>query len=119
MASVVRRWDDIEPDHPIPLLSRRLVKGENQMMALVTLEPGCHVAQHSHISEQFAYILSGRAFFRLGVPGTPEYRELEATEQMVVTLPPNFPHEVEAVERTTILDVLSPAGAMGVDSQGK
>jgi hypothetical protein len=35
----------------------------------------------------------------------------------VLHLPSNLPHAVEALEETHILDMLSPPGPMGVDSQ--
>lgn len=119
MEELLRRWDEIEADHPIPLLHRKLVTGEQILVAMVSLEKGCHVALHHHVSEQIAYVMSGRVRWSLGMPGTAERREFEMTGGEVLHLPSNLPHEVFALEDTTILDMLSPPGPMGVDSQGK
>ena len=56
--------------------------------------------------------------WRLGEEGSAEYREQEVGGGTVVLLPGGFPHGVDALEDTVILDVLSPPGPMGVDRQG-
>src|SRR5690349_8355109 len=113
----VHSWDEIEPDHPVAKLTRRRVTAERIMVAKVELEPGCEVAMHSHEMEQVGCVMSGRVLFRLGEPGGSNYREIELTGGQVVELPSNFPHGVTAIEHTVIYDILSPPGAMGVDSQ--
>jgi quercetin dioxygenase-like cupin family protein len=117
MEKLLYRWKDIEPDHPIPLLHRQSMKGDRILFAKVHLEAGCKVALHNHESEQIAYVLSGRVRWGLGAPGTDERREFEMIGGEVLHLPSNLPHEVEALEDTHILDLLSPPGPMGVDSQ--
>lgn len=119
MENLLYKWDEIEADWPIPLLRRQAVRGEHILAAMVNLEQGCKVALHHHASEQIAYVISGRAKWGLGEPGSPERREFEMTGGEVLHLPSNLPHEVEALEDTKILDILSPPGPMGVDSQGR
>lgn len=111
--SLVTAWDNVQSDHPVPLLTRRKIEGDNMLFAMVNLEKGCIVAVHSHASEQIAFVISGRAKWLLG----PEQTEVEVTGGQVVRLPGGYPHGVEALEDTVILDVLSPVGAMGVDAQ--
>lgn len=118
MAASVYRWSAVEPDNPIEGLLRRRLFGARMMVAKVRLEPGCHVATHTHDSEQIAMIVQGRVVFRLGEPGSSEYEEREVVGGDVVVLPSNFPHGVDAIEATDILDVLCPIGEMGVDRQG-
>jgi quercetin dioxygenase-like cupin family protein len=113
----VHTWENIEPDHPIAKLSRQRIKAERIMVARVELEPGCEVAMHSHEMEQVGCVMSGRVLFRLGEPGTPDYREIELQGGQVVELPSNFPHGVVALDHTVIFDILSPPGEMGVDNQ--
>jgi quercetin dioxygenase-like cupin family protein len=113
------RWDAVPEDHPVPLLHRRLIKGEQILLAMIHLEKGCKVALHHHESEQIAYLISGHVRWGLGDPGTPERREFEMSGGEVLHLPSNLPHQVEALEDCTILDVLSPPGPMGVDQQGR
>jgi quercetin dioxygenase-like cupin family protein len=67
--------------------------------------------------EQVACVMSGRVLFKLGKPGSEEYREVEVVGGQVVELPSQFPHGVHALEHTLIFDVLSPPGEMGVDKQ--
>ena len=109
----VQSWDRVPVDSPAPLLDRQKIEGEKMLMAMVRLAKGCHVAVHSHASEQFAYVISGRVKWTLGIEG----REVVVTGGQVVHLPPNFPHGVNALEDTVILDMLAPVGAMGVGSQ--
>ena len=117
MEKLLYRWNEIEADHPIPLLHRQMLRGEQILVAMVNLEAGCKVARHHHASEQIAYLISGRVRWGLGEPGTVERREFEMTGGEILHLPSNLPHEVEALEETHILDMLSPPGPMGVDSQ--
>lgn len=117
MDPFLRTWSDVEPDFPIELLERRRVSGEQALLAMVKLSKGCIVAVHSHPSEQFAVVLSGKVRWTLGAEGSPDRRTLDVVGGQVLTLPSNFPHGVEALEDTQILDILAPPGAMGVDSQ--
>jgi len=119
MNDLVYRWDSIQPDTPVPLLHRRLIKGEQILLAMIRLEKGCTVALHHHHSEQVAYVISGRVRWGLGEPGTPERREFEMGGGEVLHLPSNLPHQIEALEESQILDMLSPPGPMGVDQQNR
>ena len=117
MDILVHSWDQIEADQPVPLLSRKRIKAERIMVARVELAKGCVVAMHSHEMEQVAMIMSGRVIFKLGQPGSSDYREVDVTCGDVVELPSHFPHGVEVIESAVILDILSPPGEMGVDRQ--
>ena len=119
MDKLVRRWEDIAPDNPIPMLYRQMLSGDRILVDMVKLEPGCKVALHHHESEQIAYVISGRVKWGIGEPGSADRREFEMTDGEVLHLPSNLPHEVLAIEETRILDMLSPPGPMGVDSQGQ
>lgn len=111
------RWSEIGQDNPIQDLHRRRLSGEKMLVAWVNLTKGCHVASHQHESEQIAIVLSGKARWTLGTEGTAECYQVETGGGEVMVLPSNFPHGVDALEDTEIIDVLSPPGAMGVDSQ--
>lgn len=118
MDNVVYRWADLAEDRPIPLLRRQTIRGRQMLAAMVRLEKGCRVALHQHTSEQLAYVISGRVKWGLGTPGTSERREFESGAGDVLCLPSGLAHEVEALEDTEILDVLSPPAVMGIDRQG-
>lgn len=115
--SLVHAWSGIEADHPVARLHRKRIEAERIMVARVELEAGCEVAMHQHEMEQVACVMEGRVLFRLGDPGSSDYREIEVKGGEVVELPSNFPHGVTALEDTLIFDILSPPGEMGVDKQ--
>jgi quercetin dioxygenase-like cupin family protein len=110
------------------LLARRRVIGRQAMISHVTLEKGCFVPMHSHANEQFVCVLEGRMRFRLGRPagGDPRVPPAGGSEEVILSagqvllLPSDLPHEAEALERTTVLDVFSPPSAeTGIDRFGK
>jgi quercetin dioxygenase-like cupin family protein len=99
------RWEDLPREQLTPTLARRLVTGEQVMLAHVYLEPGCVVQQHAHENEQVSYVLEGRLRFWLGEDGG-ETVDVGAGE--VLHLPSNVPHKVEALEQTLVADVFAP-----------
>lgn len=101
----------------MPHLFRKRVYGERILLADVQLKAGCHVDLHNHESEQIAYIVSGKVKWTLGAEGSPERREVVLGGGSILHLPSNFPHGVDAIEDTHIIDLLSPPGEMGVDRQ--
>jgi quercetin dioxygenase-like cupin family protein len=113
------KWHEIEPDNPVPLLHRQMIKGDKMLAAMIRLEAGCKVALHHHESEQIAYVISGHVRWGVGDPGTPERREFEMGGGEVLRLPSNLPHQIEALAESTILDMLAPPGQMGVDQQAR
>ena len=108
---------EISEDNPVPKLYRKRVFGEKILLAHVRLEQGCHVALHRHENEQVAYVISGKVKWTLGEPGSAEYRGTVVEGGAVLHLPSNFPHGVDALEDTLIVDLLSPPGEMGIDRQ--
>jgi quercetin dioxygenase-like cupin family protein len=117
MIANVQNVDDLSTDTPIDFLTRRRLFGSQMLWAHVTLGKGCNVATHRHDSEQIAYVISGKVTFRLGDPSDADYEERLVEAGQVVLLPGGFPHGVDALEDSVILDVLSPPGEMGVDNQ--
>jgi quercetin dioxygenase-like cupin family protein len=117
MAETVRRLEEIAADNPVPLLQRQRLSGERILFAKVNLAKGCHVALHRHENEQIAYVVSGKVKWTFGEPGSADHREEVVEGGTVVHLPSNFPHGVDALEDTLIIDLLSPPGEMGVDRQ--
>jgi len=99
------RWDQVQREELHEQLSRRLITGNQIMLAHVYLKKGCVVPRHSHINEQFTYILEGALRFRVGDDGTEEV-VVRAGE--VLHLPSNVPHEAHALEDTLDMDVFCP-----------
>jgi quercetin dioxygenase-like cupin family protein len=117
MIAAAIKWSEVAPDFPIAKLSRQLVQGSQMLLANVRLEKGCVVALHQHVSEQMAIVLSGHVMWTVGADTDPDQQKIEMRGGEVMRLPGNVWHGVEALEDTHIIDVLSPPGAMGVDSQ--
>ena len=99
------RWDQVEREELHERLSRRLITGDQMMLAHVYLKKGCIVPKHSHMNEQFTYILEGALRFFVGEDGAEEVI-VRAGE--VLHIPGNVPHEAHALEDTLDVDVFCP-----------
>ena len=96
------KWKDVEVEQLSSLIGRQFVVGKNVMVARVLLKKGANVPLHQHYNEQITYILQGALEF------------LIAGERIVVhtgevlCIPPNVPHEANALEDTVDLDIFNP-----------
>jgi len=98
-------WDDVEREIMNPLLERQLIVGQDVMLARLLLRKGCIVPMHSHINEQLSMIFSGALKFWI------DGKEVVVRGGEVLTIPPNMPHQAEALEDTTGIDVFHPPRA--------
>jgi len=98
------RWDDMEREVLHDKLSRRLITGDQMMLAHVYLKKGCVVPKHSHMNEQLTYILEGALKFFVGDEG----EEIVVRAGEVLHLPGNLPHEAHALEDTLDVDIFCP-----------
>lgn len=107
MADTVRhfRWADVREEKVTDLISRRLITGDQMMIAHVYLKKDALVPQHSHHNEQITYILSGALHFWLGAQ---REREVIVREGEVLHIPSNVLHEARALEDTLDVDVFCP-----------
>ncbi|MFN2571099.1 MAG: cupin domain-containing protein [Gemmatimonadales bacterium] len=99
------RWDDMPREEIHATLSRRLITGDQMMLAHVYLKKGCVVAKHSHMNEQLTYILEGALKFFVG---DENREEIVVRAGEVLHLPANVPHEAHALEDTLDVDVFCP-----------
>ncbi|WP_456425493.1 cupin domain-containing protein [Rhodocaloribacter sp.] len=99
------RWEDMERERVSDRLDRRLITGERMMLAHVYLKKGCIVPKHHHENEQITYVLEGALRFRLG---EDQSEEIVVRAGEVLHIPPNVPHEAEALEDTLDVDLFSP-----------
>jgi len=91
----IRIWDGV---------LARTVEGEQLSLAVVELDPGSVVREHSHENEQLGFVVSGSVTFRIG----SETRELGPGGTWEIS--PNIPHEVHAgSEGAVVIDVFAPA----------
>ena len=99
------RWDDMERERLSEGLGRRLVTGDQVMLAHVYFDAGAEVPRHHHHNEQITYILEGALQFFFGEDGE-DVRTIRAGE--VVVIPSDLPHRAVALEDTLDVDVFAP-----------
>ena len=99
------RWDDMPRETLNAGLGRRLVTGDQVMLAQVYLTAGTEVPRHRHHNEQITYILEGALQFFLG-DDDEESHTVHAGEVLVI--PSDVPHRAVALEDTLDVDVFSP-----------
>lgn len=100
-------FDDIASVDPVRIwdgILARTVDGGRLSLAVVELEPGSVVREHSHENEQLGLVVSGSVTFRID----NETRELGPGGTWQI--PPNAPHEVRAGhEGAVVIDAFAPA----------
>ena len=77
------------------------------------MKKGCIVPEHSHVNEQFTYILDGALKFWI------DGKVIVVRSGEVLTIPPNMPHKAEAVEDTIDVDVFTPPRADWVNKDDR
>jgi quercetin dioxygenase-like cupin family protein len=102
------RWDDMPRETVTDTVSRRIITGDDMMIAHVYLNKGAVVPQHSHHNEQITYILEGGLHFWIGADGS---EEIDVLAGEVLHIPSNVPHRAQAIEDTLDVDVFSPPRA--------
>ena len=102
------RWDQVPREELHERVSRRLITGDQVMLAHVYLKQGCVVPKHSHENEQFTYILEGALRFLVGDAGA---EEIVVRAGEVLHLPAHVPHEAHALEDTLDMDIFYPPRA--------
>jgi quercetin dioxygenase-like cupin family protein len=99
------RWDDLPREELSALIGRRLITGDQMMIAQVFLAKGAIVPQHSHENEQLTYILEGRLRLWLGEDGA---ESVDVASGEVLHIPAHVPHSAEALEDTLDVDIFHP-----------
>jgi quercetin dioxygenase-like cupin family protein len=96
------RWSDLPVESLNPLLDRQLVVGDQIMVSRILLKKGCVVPMHSHVNEQVAYMQEGALRF------TINSEEIVVRAGEFLCIPPNVPHQAEALEDTVNIDIFTP-----------
>ena len=95
-------WQSIPPMRFGDDVTRQIITGENEMVVRWEFKKGGSAASHSHPHEQIVMMVSGR--LRLAVGD----EEMILGLGDIVVIPPNVPHEAEALEDTVVIDIFSP-----------
>ena len=83
-------------------LSRQMISGENATISQLVLKKGAAVPRHSHINEQYSWIISGALKFVF------DEREILVRAGDILVIPPNMPHSAVALEDTVDVDIFAP-----------
>jgi quercetin dioxygenase-like cupin family protein len=103
MSGAFDRLTEIRPRQLFEGITGRPLHGERITMAIVELDPGAVVAEHSHENEQLGMVLKGELTLRVG----DEERALGPDETWRIA--PNVAHSGRAgSEGAVVLDVFSP-----------
>ena len=95
-------WDTVPEEQMNASMTRQVIHSETMTVVRLRLRKGALVPQHHHINEQISMLASGKLKFVVA----GEERVLQGGE--ILTIPPNAPHWVEALEDTVVVDVFSP-----------
>lgn len=95
-------WNRLEQEQMNSRIARKVVHTANMTIARLELQKYATVAQHSHVNEQVTMVERGSLKFFI------EGREQIVRAGEVLTIPPDAPHGVEALEDSVVLDVFSP-----------
>ena len=95
-------WKTMEIEQLNDKLSRQMISGENATISQLVLKKGAAVPRHSHINEQYSWIISGALKFVF------DEREILVRAGDILVIPPNMPHSAVALEDTVDVDIFAP-----------
>jgi quercetin dioxygenase-like cupin family protein len=95
-------WKTIEVEKMNDLLSRQMISGKNATISQLIMKRGATVPRHSHVNEQYSWILSGSVKFIF------DDREILLGPGDVLLIPAHEPHSAVALEDTVDVDFFAP-----------
>jgi quercetin dioxygenase-like cupin family protein len=95
-------WETVAVEQLTDNIKRRMIVGTNEMLVRWEFTKGAVAERHSHPHEQIVVMVHGR--LRLIVGET----EMIMGSDDIVVIPPNTPHEAQALEDTVVIDIFSP-----------
>jgi unsaturated pyranuronate lyase len=95
-------WKTTEIEQLNDKLSRQMISGENATISQLLLKKGAVVPRHSHMNEQYSWIVSGALKFVF------DDREILVGAGDVLVIPANVPHSAVALEDTVDVDIFAP-----------
>jgi quercetin dioxygenase-like cupin family protein len=95
-------WEKIPAEQLDHNIVRRMIVGQKEMLVRWEFKKGALAARHSHPHEQVVMMVHGK--LRLAVGDD----ETIMGPQDIVVIPPQVPHEAEALEDTVVIDIFSP-----------
>jgi quercetin dioxygenase-like cupin family protein len=95
-------WKTMEVEKLNDKISRQMISGENATLSQLLLKSGAVVPRHSHVNEQYSWILSGALKFVF------DDREIVVSAGEVLLIPAHVPHSAMALEDTVDVDFFAP-----------
>jgi quercetin dioxygenase-like cupin family protein len=95
-------WSDVEMEKMNDKISRQMISGENATVAQLFLKRGATVPRHSHVNEQYSWIMSGKLKFIF------DDRDVVVGAGGFLVIPANMPHSAVAEEDTLDVDIFVP-----------
>ncbi len=95
-------WKTVEVEKLNDLLSRQMISGVSATISQLLMKRGAVVPRHSHVNEQYSWILSGALKFVF------DDREIVVNAGEVLLIPANAPHSAVAMEDTVDVDFFVP-----------
>ena len=92
----------MEVEHLNDKLTRQMISGENATISQLVLKKGATVPRHSHVNEQYSWILSGALNFVF------DDREILVGAGEILFIPANVAHSAVALEDTVDVDIFAP-----------
>jgi len=95
-------WKTMEIEKLNDKLSRQMISGENATISQLLLKKGAAVPRHSHVNEQYSWIISGALKFVF------DDREILVGAGEILLIPANVAHSALALEDTVDIDIFAP-----------
>jgi quercetin dioxygenase-like cupin family protein len=104
MMSVLEKtsWKAMDVEKLNDKISRQMISGENATLSQLLMKKGAVVPRHSHVNEQYSWIISGTLKFIF------DDREIVVAAGEVLLIPAHVPHSAVAMEDTMDVDFFAP-----------
>ena len=104
-------WNAVELEQLSDKLTRQMISGDNATISQLVLKRGATVPRHSHINEQYSWIISGKLKFIF------DDREMVLGAGEILLIPANTPHMYHRVDGSVsyleVRFVTAPPGGAG------
>lgn len=95
-------WDEMPKEILNDRIGRKMIYGEQCMLAQIFIAKGGVVPEHRHENEQITYIVEGALQFHI------DGKDIVLGKGQAMVIPSNMPHSAVALEDTLDIDVFSP-----------
>ena len=98
-------WDELKEEQVNPSMKRKMIFGDQVMIAKMKFTDGFLVPLHNHENEQITQVLSGTIRFWFG-NNKEETIDVHAGEALII--PSDLPHEALMIGQVEEIDTFSP-----------